>query len=144
MSGEPTVAATSEDSADRFADASETLEEIPSTFFSCWLVVDTVAVTSSISGVAPSLRDRMEVRTSSRTLPSFRMGTASSSTRSANTPAAIRPAISPPDIDVHLLEILWFVPPAGCVVKRIAADVPQVPYIQRSPRRLPRASLDTL
>src|SRR5919107_5028761 len=110
MSGEPTVAATREDKAERLAEASETLDEMPSTFFSCWLVVDTVAVTSSIRGVAPSLSDLMDVRTSSRTLPSLRMGTASSSTRSANTPAAIRPAISPPDIDVHLLEILWFVP----------------------------------
>jgi len=82
-----------------FADASDTFEAMPSTFFSCWLVVETVAVTSSMRGVAPSLMDRMVVRTSSKTPPSFKIGTANSRTRSAKTPAAIRPAMSPPDIE---------------------------------------------
>lgn len=98
MSGAPIVAATSDERAEMLAEASDTFEVMPSTAFSCWCVVFTVLVTSPISGVVSSVTVRMALRSSSNTRPSFQMGTASSRTRTANTPAAIRPAISPPDM----------------------------------------------
>ena len=42
ISGEPTVAAIRDVSAETLADASETFEEMPSTFCSCRFVVETV------------------------------------------------------------------------------------------------------
>ena len=135
--GCPTVEATSEDSADTFAEASETFEVIPSTFSSCVFVVVTVRVTSSISGVVPSLIERMVRRSSSNTRPSFTMGSASRPTSTANTSTASSPAISPPSMGDH-----HFRP---CVVVEVGAkDRPkrnstQQPGHDRAPRSDPAA-----
>ena len=72
--GEPSVAAKSEVSAETFVDTCAAFEVIVSTLTSWEFVSLTVVVTSVSSGRAPSDSPRTVIRVSSSTLPSLTSG----------------------------------------------------------------------
>src|SRR5699024_1009944 len=98
ISGAPTVAATSEVSAETFVETSAAAVVTVSTLAICPLVELIVVAASSMTGTVWSVTSERLRRASSITRPSLSSGTARAPTSSTKAIAAMRPAMSPRDM----------------------------------------------
>src|SRR3954453_1609346 len=97
MTGDPSVAAKTPDSAETLLEMVCTLAVIASTRSSSTLTCTTELVTSPSSGTVWSVTPLTSLPVSPTTLPSLTSTKAMKQTRTAQNTATMRPATSPPD-----------------------------------------------